>query len=154
MLQLVVAYLFGSKFTALIKPLPKNLWKGSFCLLLVAGLLSCGTFIQSQTWWNKDMANTDYQLAQIINKSEKPLLVSDVFYMRILSLRHQLNNDAQFLLVKESEMPSIPAGLKNVFLYSPTAELKQALESSYTLKSLTNESESTGPTLWQVTSKK
>ena len=113
-------------------------------------------FSHSTTWWNKAEGNTNYYLAQIINRTRHPLIVSDTYFVKVISLSHSLDRKVQFQLVVKPNIPRIPNG-SDIFLYEPSPTLQAGLEKEYNLKPVTpRSSDSYGsdsdqpPALWQL----
>ncbi len=69
-LHLAVVYFLSTYFTATQR------WKSQFAklvfsLLILLGILSCNVYSQSNTWWNKGLNSNYYQLANLINGSDR-----------------------------------------------------------------------------------
>jgi uncharacterized membrane protein len=105
-------------------------WKLGLSGLLLAGILSCAVSSQALLWWNKGLFKTQYnvEVAELINRSEAPLLVSDSSIERVLSLSYLLQPKVQFQLVVKPNVPRISNQFKNIFLYQPSIGLRNKLE--------------------------
>jgi uncharacterized membrane protein len=102
-------------------------WSAAFCaLLLVAG---SSTAINSSAvgWWDN---NDDYpwtRMANEINMSSHPLVVSEGHWAHVLVMSHYVKPDTEFLLFKGAP----PSGLRvhDAFLMAPSDRTVTALES-------------------------
>jgi hypothetical protein len=122
--------------------------------VLSTGIVSCLVFVQSPLWWNKAEGNNNYHLAQIVNQSSQPLVVSDIFFVRFISFSYALEPNVQFQLVTESSFPKIPDGFNPVFLYSPSQSLKQKLGQTYVIEPVAGSPQTIDPgipSLWRLT---
>jgi len=83
-------------------------------------------------------------VARIINQSKHPLVVSNSYKYNpteLLSLSYLLDSKVRLLLVKESDLPNIPNGFSDVFVYSsfglPPA-WQDGLPKKYTIEPIKN----------------
>jgi uncharacterized membrane protein len=133
-IQLAVAYLLASQIIS-PKVLQRRFWKVVFLLVISTGILSCAVSSQAETWWNKG-SHANPQIARIVNSSRQPLLISSTHSLNIgdiMSLTHLLNSKVQMQLVVEPNLPKIPNGFSDVFLYNPSKPFKSDLEKTFTL---------------------
>lgn len=132
--QLAVAYCLSERLTS-ARFGPQRLGKLMLTGLLAIGLSSAIAYTQSPYWWNKDVANQERQFAQTqINPTDRPLIVSDAYFVESLSLSHSLSSNVQLQLVPTGTIPEIPSGFSDVFLFKPSPELVLGLRSRYALK--------------------
>ncbi|MEH1947931.1 MAG: glycosyltransferase family 39 protein [Nostoc sp.] len=135
-IQLAVAYLLttqlyngsGSR---------RSFWPIIMTLVIICGLISSKVSSQAETWWNKGMNYGNPQVAQIINQSNRPLLISDAFsnnYGNVFSLSYLLEPKVRFLLVNNQKIPKIPDGFTDVFLLNPSEDWGKSIEKKYKLK--------------------
>ncbi|MEH2232263.1 MAG: glycosyltransferase family 39 protein [Nostoc sp.] len=135
-IQLAVAYLLttqlyngsGSR---------RSFWPIIMTLVIICGLISSKVSSQAETWWNKGMNYGNPQIAQIINESNRPLLISDAFsnnYGNVFSLSYLLEPKVRFLLVKNQKIPKIPDGFTDVFLLNPSEAWGKTIEKKYKFK--------------------
>ncbi|MBZ8182242.1 glycosyltransferase family 39 protein [Oscillatoria salina] len=125
-IQIAVAYLLADA-----KFLSRKIWTVIVSLLLAAGIISCGISSQADTWWNKISSYHNAEIAQIINQSSRPLLVSDAFDINlgnIISLTHLLENKVRLQLMVKPKFKSISSNFENVFVFNPSPTLKAAIE--------------------------
>jgi uncharacterized membrane protein len=140
-LQITVAALFAHK----INSRHRQHWRRVFSGVIVAGMLSCFVMTGSPWWWNKAGDRLNTAVTTTVNQSVQPLLVSDAFFVKILALSHNLKAHVQLQLVKSPQVPMIPAGFSDVWLYEPSPQLQQALQAKYHLTPIHP------PVLWRVT---
>ncbi|NEO21929.1 MULTISPECIES: glycosyltransferase family 39 protein [unclassified Moorena] len=146
--QLAVAYLITMSITGSITGslsranLMANLrrqkvWKGIVAVLLTGGVISCAISSQAEIWWNKQVGGNNPTIARIINKAERPLVVSNVSSVNpgdVISLSYLLNPQVKLQLVIPPTIPDIPQGFSDVFLFYPSDHLQQGLEEKYSTK--------------------
>ncbi|MCT7965944.1 glycosyltransferase family 39 protein [Laspinema sp. D1] len=127
-IQIAVAYLLSRKMTESYKnPLhQKQIWQMVTFLLILGGIVSCGVSAQSTVWWSKGFQSAP-QMARLINQNSAPLLISDEAVGGILSLTYLLEDHVQFQLVQRPNLPTIPTGFSDVYLYSQSPILRNLL---------------------------
>ena len=146
-IQLTVAYLFAAQITyiSVQSPWRHKLWKIAMFALISLGLLSCIDISQSKLWWNKAESNLNYYVARTINQAIQPLLVSDTFFVRVLSLNHSLDEKVKLQLVVEQKIPKVSDSFREIFLYKPSQTLQVELEKGYSIEHTYT------PSLWRLT---
>jgi uncharacterized membrane protein len=142
-IQLAIAYLFGNSFA---KPLQacrwRSLWSAAMAFLVVIGVVSCGSIVRAEGWWVKQYSSCNVQVAQVINQSPRPLVVSDGDggknfdhpLSNILSLARLVKPETQFQVFVETQLPTTIAlgeGFSDRFLLTPSDRLLQKLEAQY-----------------------
>ncbi|MFN6571356.1 glycosyltransferase family 39 protein [Dendronalium sp. ChiSLP03b] len=134
--QLIIAYLLATQiFSANL--INRKFWQLIIVILIAAGVLSCGVSSQAETWWNKG-SHANPQIARIINKTKNPLLISSNNSLNIgdlMSLSHLLNDKVHMQLLIEPNMPQVPDGFSDIFLYNPSKVFQSKLEKIYKLNS-------------------
>lgn len=136
-IQLAVAYLLASQIIS-NKVLQRRFWKLVLVGVISTGVLSCAVSSQAETWWNKG-SHANPQIARIINSSMKPLFISSNYSLNIgdiMSLSHLLKSNVQMQLVTEPNLPKIPDGFSDVFLYNPSKQFKSNLEKTFLLENI------------------
>jgi uncharacterized membrane protein len=131
---LAVAYLFGTKILA-SNVIQQKLWQALMLLVISAGVLSGVVYSQSQVWWNKKPSDNHVQAAQLINQTHQPLIITSYYRANLgelLSMSYLLNPDVKLQLVSEPDIPNIPQGFSNIFVFNPSNNLKSGLERNYT----------------------
>lgn len=146
-IQLAVAYLLANKIASFSQN--RKFWTGLTGILVVTSIWSCVFMTYSDTWWSKVDENIHHEVADVINQSDHPLLVSDDEFIRPFSLSHYLHEKTKFMLVAEPQyenlwhVPEIPDDRRDIFLYRPSELLKSRLvgEDKYELIPLVKQSE-------------
>lgn len=139
-IQLAIAYLFATKITFIsVKSWHRKFWQFVMVMLLSAGVLSCAIISQApsgRTQGSTPLMNL--QVAQIVNHTSQPLVISDAFYPYILSLSHLLDSKVSLQLITKPETSYIPEHFSNVFLYKPSQALidKLSNKQNYNFKLL------------------
>ncbi|WP_375511332.1 glycosyltransferase family 39 protein [uncultured Nostoc sp.] len=135
-IQLTVAYLLATQvYNGSVSR--RSIWQIIIALVIICGLISSKVSSQAETWWNKGMSYGNPQVAQIINQTSSPLLVSDALgnnYGNVFSLSYLLEPKVRFLLVNNQKIPNIPDGFSDVFLLNPSDTWRATIEKKYNLK--------------------
>jgi uncharacterized membrane protein len=127
-IQLAVAYLLSTKITSISTTVrQQKFWQILLVMLISAGILSCSISAQADTWWNKYSSYYNPPVAQIINKTTQPLVISSN-PIRLTSLSYMLDPKVRLMLVKEPNVPKISNGFSDVFLFRPAKTLKSGFE--------------------------
>lgn len=133
-IQLAIAYLFASGIVA-IKSSSQQLWKVALALLISAQLASC--VVKILPGGISSASNYNIQRANIINKANRPLLVSsnnDLNPGDILALSSLLEPKVKLQLVIEPNIPKIPDGFSDVFVYNTSSKIQTELKKKYNIK--------------------
>ncbi|WP_341530622.1 glycosyltransferase family 39 protein [Nostoc sp. UHCC 0302] len=147
-MQIAVAYFLSSKITDVsISNIRRQFWQSVTTVLLLSGIISCVLVTQAVSWWHTGEGNYKFfQVAQIINQSEQPLVISSgsihtekSVVGSVLSLSHLLDSTVKLQLTVEPEVPNVSSDSNNIFLYQPPASLVRNLEQKYEIKPATNE---------------
>ncbi len=147
-IQLAVAFVLTTRITGASRRYQK-IWITLAAWVLSIGLFSCGLMASSELWWNKAEANIERQLAQTVNRSTKPLVITDDYFVKFLSFSHSLAPDINVqVLLQSAAVPNIPSGFSDVFLYRPSNALQQRLAIKYRLQSIHP------PLLWKLQQKR
>ena len=132
-IQLIVAYGLGSLLTSY--DLAQRRWgKGGVVGVLIAGILSCSLSAQSHTWWNKGISYHNYNIAQVINRADNPMVVgfrSGNSLGNAISLSYWLKPTTPFQMIQLPDVPDISDSFSDVFLLQVSGDLIQALEQTY-----------------------
>jgi uncharacterized membrane protein len=132
--------------------------------VLALGLASACVMAQSEFWWTKDHGNGDRQIAQFINQSrlaqvsqnldKPPLLITDEYFGKVISLGHSLRPDTEvFFPSQRQDTPEslIWMGLqpkfelRPVFSFQSSAALLDTLKAQYRV-----EETAFSPALWRI----
>lgn len=128
---------FNNNFSP-ISPRNQQLWSGIFITLITLGIISATMSAPAETWWHKYSSYYDPEVAQIINQTENPLVISSQARVsRITALSYKLQPKVKLLLISNQNISWLdsPAftekiNWQNLFVFRPAAELYQALELS------------------------
>ncbi len=148
-LFLAIGYLLGSR-RSLTHPthprLPRWISASSLALLLLLGGASGNTHAQASHWWNKDFSDCNPAIAQRINQSAHPLIISDgsggPFFdyalSNIISLARLVKPETQFQISRSPQAmtagrsESIAAGdFSDRFVLGPSKVLRESLQATY-----------------------
>lgn len=140
--QLSVAYLLASRINpSLVKNWQNKFWRIILALLLTSGVISCIIISQSETWWNNLTDTQNGQLAQIINQSQKPLIIQEIDsspprynVFNLISLSYLLKSDVKFKFIPKDTVTNIPTGFSTVFFMGPSKVLKSGIEKKSNVK--------------------
>jgi uncharacterized membrane protein len=126
-IQLAVSHLIA---TRIIHHHQQKLWRIVLIALLTGGILSCTISSQAQVWWHKGPERTKYnpQIAQVVNQTAKPLIISDAKLDIVQSLGYLLEPKVQLQLVIEPNIPKIADNFSDIFLYRPSRTLRSGIE--------------------------
>jgi len=100
-------------------------------LIFSLGILSCTISNTAYTWWSKISGYPNYFIAEIINTSPKPLIISDnhdINVGNLISLSYLLREDVDLLLYQDTTITNIPLGYSDVFFYNPSPEFISNIE--------------------------
>lgn len=136
-IQVICSYTLSNKL------LGKNpaLWLNITAILLSISIASCSLMTSTNVWWIKDRENIHHRLANIVNESKRPLIISDVLtddeFIRPFSVSHYLRDTAKFMFLFEPTADerwqkfTISKSYSDVFLYNPSESLKNHLIENY-----------------------
>jgi len=129
--QLAVAYLLAVKLEQTQEPRSLS-WKGIAAVLLSVEIASCVMMSNAQVWWNKRPGNNYLpQAAAIINRSQRPIVISDGGLISVQVLGHALDENVHLQLIETSSSPEIPRGYSDVFLFNTSAAMRAHLSKKY-----------------------
>lgn len=145
-LQIAVAYALAFHIVL------EKTWRqkvGQFMMvgLLIAGLVSDVRIFKAENWWTQIEGKYIIKIAQVINQSEKPLLVSNDSSISLgitLILSHRLEQKVPLLPVPDDDLPTIPQGYSQIFFFHRNSSLFHQLEQDKTY-SLTYSLKMLGP---------
>ncbi|NEO87156.1 MAG: hypothetical protein F6J87_23290 [Spirulina sp. SIO3F2] len=130
--QLAISILLSDKFSQ--KGNTSRIWQGITVGILIFGIISCTVSAQAQVWWHRIVGLNNLQIAQIVNQTEQPLLISPFRgsnTANILALSYLLDPKVKFQLVLDPNIPKIPVGFSDVFLFHPSEGLQIGIEDNY-----------------------
>ncbi|MEH2150729.1 glycosyltransferase family 39 protein [Nostoc sp.] len=140
-IQLAVAYLFSTKIAPIsTKAWQKTLWSLVVFIVIMGEVISCTIHSQANIWWNQfpEKYQEYHRIANIINQSNKPLLISDDNNLLppIQILGHLVDPKVRFQIVEKNQLPKITNGFSDIFLFlfEPSDFLKAGVEKVYNSK--------------------
>jgi uncharacterized membrane protein len=146
-LQLSLAYLLGNSLQNSQACRPRWLWSSATVFLVAVGLLSCTSIARADSWWVKQYSSCNVQVAEVVNQSPKPLIISDGDGVRtfdhalsnIISVARLVKPETQFQVFLENKLPDtieIAQGYSDRFLFSPSKPLLEKLQAQYPAEQL------------------
>jgi uncharacterized membrane protein len=141
-LQLAIGYLLGTRLDwrgSLPRP-HRWIWASSLVVLVLIGVISNGTHAQAASWWNKSFSECNPAIADRINQSPRPLVISDgtggPFFdhalSNIISVARIVKPDTPFQIGTEAQPIDIAAGdFSDRFILTPSKNLRESLQAKY-----------------------
>jgi len=130
-IQLAVAYLLAVKLERTAERRSPS-WQVVAAVLLSVEIVSCIMISNAQVWWNKRPGNSYIpQAAAIINRSQRPIVISDGGLMSVHTLGHALDENVHLQLIESTNSPEIPPGYSDVFLFNTSAAMRAHLIKKY-----------------------
>jgi len=131
-IQIIVGYCLATKISSpKIRNWQRLVWRCILAIALTTSLLCSWKMVQAPTWWNKYSSYHNAQVAEIVNQSETPLIISNAKRIsRSTSLSYQLRENAKFLLLDpEDNLPSFDKQqFSDIFLFRPYPEFLAHLQ--------------------------
>jgi uncharacterized membrane protein len=130
--QIAVAYTLTTRTGASWPVRSRLAWQCSMALLFVLGLSAGATIAQADVWWNKDPGNYFQAAGRQINAAKNPVIViSDAWFVPMLSLEHKLRPDIRYQLTVEPNVPDIHQDAGTIFAVNPSAHLRAELKGRF-----------------------
>jgi len=82
-------------------------WYVAFCVLLLSRVLSCAVSSRAVTWWSTEWDNS-IAVAQVVNQSPKPVLISEQYLLYALVLANYLRPDITVVLRPQCYLCDLP----------------------------------------------
>jgi len=131
-IQLTVAYTIATKLGAsLIKNWQQKLWQAIVFLVVSGGVVSCVISSQSEVWWTKYYSTRLPAVAEIINQSPNPLLISDSQTGDLLTLSYLLKPNVSLIVnplctncgmsypsQSEAFIPQVSGNFSDIFFFN------------------------------------
>ncbi|MBD2000003.1 glycosyltransferase family 39 protein [Leptolyngbya sp. FACHB-541] len=128
-IHLTVAYLLASQLVRNTTNLVQlRLWQVITVILLSGSILSNVVTMQADTWWG--WSEFDVKVAEQINQSQQPLVISDMPFGGIMPVGHRLHSNTKLLLLTEAtvdELQWTEHEFSDVFVYNPSDRLQSTL---------------------------
>lgn len=117
-------------------------WQAGAIALALSGVISIVVSAHHALWWNKSYAANRFNpaVAEIINQSDRPLMITDRDPSEVLAFVHRLDADVQVQLIARPNAPNQPPDMQpivpdippatysDVFLYQPSQGLRRRME--------------------------
>ncbi|MBD1868999.1 glycosyltransferase family 39 protein [Cyanobacteria bacterium FACHB-471] len=147
-LTIAIAYSIAHSVT-----FKQKVWQIIMVLLILSSVLTSAIASQANTWWG--WSEFDVEIAQIINQSPNPLVISDMPLGMIMPLSHRLDSDTRMLLTANPNTINIPKEFGDVFVYNPSDRLQATVKQQNLEQELTYQFEDNGLTvsLYRLNSK-
>ncbi|NJR38040.1 MAG: phospholipid carrier-dependent glycosyltransferase [Leptolyngbyaceae cyanobacterium CSU_1_4] len=128
-IQLAVAYLLAIGLTT-----GKVFWRSALALVLTASVISCGTSVLAETWWNKDLSYDNATVSRLVNAeaAKNPVLASDIgddFTNTgdLISLSYRLKDNVRLFLMSRPTNFDAIAQEPEVLLFRPSNAMREAI---------------------------
>ncbi len=131
----------------------KKAWQFLFAVILTLGLVSSAASAEARDWW-KVSTSINIEIAEIINQSSKPLIISEAPHSYTLALSYLVKDDVTFQLFRGRDFdqlknklatPEVMANYSQVYVYLLSRQLRSELETErgYSLKPLVTKDDRT-----------
>jgi len=132
-IQLAVAYLLATQlYNGTLTR--RRIWLTIMIMLIICGLVSSRIYYQAETWWNKGVSYDNAQVARMINRSARPLLISDaegINYGNVFSLSYLVQPNVRFKLLTNQTIPKIADNYTHVFFLNTADSWRQQIAGQY-----------------------
>jgi len=111
----------------------------AFALLVGLGGWSSICILQADTWWNKNFSAENRAIAQVINASDRPLvLASDqgVSAGELISVAYHLRPQVKLWGEPYASAYDLPGGFGDLFALTPSPRLRERLATTHRLEPL------------------
>ncbi|NER21806.1 MAG: hypothetical protein F6J96_14140 [Symploca sp. SIO1C2] len=125
--------------SAFLRSYQRQIWQGIMAVVISSGVLCCIISFPADSWWNKLFSYQNPLSAKIINQAYQPLVISntaDINTGELISLSYLLDEKVKFQLISQPQIdiPPIPEGFSDLFLFYPSEILRKGLEQKYRAK--------------------
>jgi len=127
-LQIAIAYWLATGLFGAVA-WQRNAMRGTLAFMLAMGVLSGIIFHRADTWWHKSIGHFNVDVAQFINRAQRPLLIGRSA-TGLISISHSLDEKVAILYVPHDDLPAIPAHYSDVFILAPSKKLRDRLQSN------------------------
>lgn len=124
-IQLTVSHLMATKISFKSVAWQQKFWLILTLAIFTGGVISSAIYSQSEVPWTKLKNSRDYKIARTINQASNPLVVvsnypsNDNNVSYLFSFSHLLDPKVKLQLVDGNNIPKIPKGFSNIFIYNP-----------------------------------
>ena len=131
-IQLSIVYLISSKIyfqSKSTRQLPRKIWQFILVIIFSAGVISCARISISQSSWNKYHFFQNIPIAEIVNSSEKPLVIAFRDSLGdLMTISHHLNNNVTIRLADKPYLLERDRIFSDKFLLNPPQEWLDSIE--------------------------
>lgn len=107
----------------------KKVWQFILAILLSIGIISCSIIINSPYWWIKSINYQNIPITNIINSSEKPLILTPSYLSNnLISISHNLTSEVTIQLVENPKIPEIKQAFSDQFLLNYPPKWLESIE--------------------------
>ena len=126
--QMAVAFLFATQ-AVWARTWGQKAWRLLLVLLITGGIFADIASAQATVWWSKSVPRSSYYIpvAEIINQSNNPLVISDGPVTDTLSFSAWLEPDVHLQLALRPGQIRVPDGFDPIFLLNPSKQLRNRL---------------------------
>lgn len=151
-IQLSVSYLFDTfAIPTNLKNGQQNLWRCIFLMVLSLGVISGFLISQASAWdylyQTGTASHRNLKIAPLINKTERPLVISEATHSFLLALSYIVDEKTKFLLVRDKDvaqwkervvLSDLNEEFSDLFIYFPDREFSAFFEQNeaFPIKSL------------------
>lgn len=127
-IQIALAYVFATQ-AVWVKTWRQQAWRLVMMGLIAIGLGASITNAQTVIWWNKSFPRSSYYppVAEIINRADQPLVVSDGPVTDTLSFSAWLKPEVKMQLSQEPRKLKIAPGYDPVYILNATESFQKIL---------------------------
>ena len=115
-LQLLIAFYLGRRQFWV----NQRTWGRSLLgLILTSQIISCSASAIAPTWWVEQGSYDHPDVAAVLNEAAAPLILSQAYIPRLVSLSYQLRPDAQIAIRPDGKVEDLQ-GDRPIYLYRPS----------------------------------
>jgi uncharacterized membrane protein len=153
-IQLAVSYFIATQLNA-EKVRQQRIAKALLAIIITLGVIGGSISSQAEVWWTKSRTRSGHYLpiADILNESNRPLLISDADPIALLATSRYLQPDTPMLLVFPPEIPQIPAYEGERFLFDASYKFREALQTNQGFELMSIYSKNKITHLWEIVEK-
>ncbi|MEM1425743.1 MAG: hypothetical protein AAGF75_04225, partial [Cyanobacteria bacterium P01_H01_bin.130] len=129
-LQLLVSFYLGRR----LKWASQQNWGRSLlALILTSQIISCTASAIAPTWWVEQGSYDHPNVAAVLNDNDAPLILSQAYIPRLVSLSYQLRPDAQIAIRPDGNLEDLVrlSGDRPLYLYRPSPQWLDQIRQQY-----------------------
>ncbi|MEM8718184.1 MAG: glycosyltransferase family 39 protein [Cyanobacteria bacterium P01_G01_bin.39] len=135
-IELSIVNLIYSRITPQsAKVFTTRIWQLFLAIFLSLGIISCSLIISSSSWWNKSINFQNVPIAEIINSTEKPLILTPQdLSISLISISHHLTNKAIIRLIDQPDVAQESPKFSTQFLLNYPQSWLDSIKKEHKLK--------------------